>query len=47
MKMGDRVARNPGEFFVMALKPKEEKLPEPGVKVKPIVARNNPRVPGC
>ncbi len=45
MKMGDRVAPNPGEFFVMALKPKEEKLPQPSAKVKPIVERNNPRMP--
>jgi hypothetical protein len=47
MKIGDRVARHPGEFSILALKLKEEKLPQLGAKVKPIVTRNNPRTPGC
>jgi hypothetical protein len=47
MKIGDRIVRNPGEFSVLALKLKEEKLPQLAAKVKPIVASNNPRMTDC
>jgi hypothetical protein len=47
MKIGDRIVRNPGEFSVLALKLKEEKLPQLAAKVKPIVACTNPRMTDC